>query len=304
MTPGVIRGLALVLLVASACGSEPSAVTGYLASEPAIGYFELGTGPQTVIVLHGGPGATFDYLRPEWDRLAREQRLLFYDQRGCGRSGAAPSYHWRDHVADLDQLVRTLAPNQRVVLAGSSWGSHLALLYAHAHPERVRALVLSGVVPWRYGFLDPPPVGEAGGLHPERARTPAERERLYRLEESEAHRKRAEIEKMAKDLRAATRDMKAIEKRLTVCWEVYPVTIASFADLPPRESLAALAVPVLLVRGGRYDHLPDGAPALAEVLPHAVVRTIPDAGHDPWFSQPEEFFGLVGAFLSRLGREE
>src|SRR2546422_7393771 len=44
-----------------------------------------GTGP-SVVVLHGGPGAHHDYLLPQYDRLARGRALLFYDQRGGGRS--------------------------------------------------------------------------------------------------------------------------------------------------------------------------------------------------------------------------
>lgn len=44
--------------------------------------------PRTIVVLHGGPGATHDYLRPEWDRLAAVGRVIYYDQRGWARARA------------------------------------------------------------------------------------------------------------------------------------------------------------------------------------------------------------------------
>ena len=45
----------------------------------------IGEGP-AVVVLHGGPGAHHDYLLPGFDALARGRMLVYYDQRGGGRS--------------------------------------------------------------------------------------------------------------------------------------------------------------------------------------------------------------------------
>ena len=47
----------------------------------------IGEGPETV-VLHGGPGAHHDYLLPGFDALAPGRTLVYYDQRGGGRSPA------------------------------------------------------------------------------------------------------------------------------------------------------------------------------------------------------------------------
>lgn len=112
---------------------------------------ELGSGRATIIVLHGGPGFGHQYLRPEWDVLARRYRVVYYDQRGCGRSQRRGPYHWEQHVADLHTLVLSYRAHGPVVLAGSSWGSWLALLYAWSYPHQVAALVLSGVPPWPIG---------------------------------------------------------------------------------------------------------------------------------------------------------
>src|SRR2546430_17540362 len=61
----------------------------------------VGDGPPPVVVLHGGPGAHHDYLLPQYDRLAHGRTLLYYDQRGGGRSPGSRDtpLGWRGHRA-------------------------------------------------------------------------------------------------------------------------------------------------------------------------------------------------------------
>ena len=116
----------------------------------------VGTGPP-VVVLHGGPGADFAYLLPQYDRLAHGRALLFYDQRGGGRSPVARDVPvgWQEHVADLDALHKHWAID-RLSLLGYSWGGLLAVLYALEHPDRVGRLALVAPAPltarWREEF--------------------------------------------------------------------------------------------------------------------------------------------------------
>ncbi|MEO0682776.1 MAG: alpha/beta fold hydrolase, partial [Pseudomonadota bacterium] len=112
------------------------------------------------VVLHGGPGsgrsaghrALFDPAR--W-------RAALFDQRGCGDSSPhaaeAPetlrTIDLARHIADIEALRRHLEVERWTVLGGS-WGTCLAVAYALAHPERVAALVLSGVAMCRPAELD------------------------------------------------------------------------------------------------------------------------------------------------------
>src|SRR3954471_23664427 len=112
----------------------------------------IGAGPPTV-VLHGGPGAHHDYLLPGFDALAVGRELIYYDQRGGGRSPVARDVPvgWTEQVADLEAL-RERWSFHRLTLAGYSWGALLALLYALHHPERVERLALISPAPaWRGG---------------------------------------------------------------------------------------------------------------------------------------------------------
>jgi len=102
----------------------------------------VGDGP-IVIVLHGGPGASHDYLLPQYDLLARRRSLLYYDQRGGGQSPVPrdTAVGWGEQVADLEEI-RTDLALERVTLCGYSWGGLLAVLYFLEHPERVERLAL------------------------------------------------------------------------------------------------------------------------------------------------------------------
>src|SRR3989442_15086090 len=90
----------------------------------------VGDTDPVIVTLHGGPGASHDYLRPQFDRLALRRTLLYYDQRGGGRSPAPreAALNWRAHVADLAAVVRGEA-GVPATLLGFSWGGLLALLF-------------------------------------------------------------------------------------------------------------------------------------------------------------------------------
>src|SRR3989441_2668385 len=124
-----------------------------------------GDGPP-VVVLHGGPGAHHDYLLPQYDLLARGRTLLYYDQRGGGRSpvGRDTPVGWREHVADLEALRRHWSID-RLTLLGYSWGGLLAVLYWLEHPERVDRLALVSPAPgraaWRAAIRPPLPAPKA-----------------------------------------------------------------------------------------------------------------------------------------------
>jgi pimeloyl-ACP methyl ester carboxylesterase len=135
-------------LILAVLGTQPIGLHGQGTGALPLHVVTEGSASTTIILLHGGPGIRHNYLRPEWDALTDMARLVYYDQRGCGRSTMRGPHRWRQHVADLDALVARESPDDPVILAGSSWGSHLALLYAHGHPSRVEALILSGLAPW------------------------------------------------------------------------------------------------------------------------------------------------------------
>ena len=99
-----------------------------------------------VIVLHGGPG----YHCKDRDRSSFDpahHRVVFFDQRGCGKStpnGSLEHNTTDDLLGDITKIADHVGA-KNFVLYGASWGSALALAYTIAFPERVRALVLASI---------------------------------------------------------------------------------------------------------------------------------------------------------------
>src|ERR1700756_4057862 len=109
---------------------------------------EVGRGAP-MIVLHGGPDFDISYLLPELDRLSDKFHLIYYDQRGRGRSAdhvKPEDVTLESEMSDLDE-VRQHFHLDKVVLLGHSWGTVLDLEYALRHSEHVSRLVLMDPAP-------------------------------------------------------------------------------------------------------------------------------------------------------------
>ncbi len=142
--------------------------------------------PDPVVLLAGGPGQAATSFGPWIDtifsRVRRRRDILLIDQRGTGASASLGCESDRTHAAfdmagqeeasraclasldrdprhytnapameDLDEIRVTLGYSRLNLWAGS-YGTRAALVYMHAHPDRVRAAVLDGVAPWSLRF--------------------------------------------------------------------------------------------------------------------------------------------------------
>jgi proline-specific peptidase len=98
-----------------------------------------------LLCLHGGPGAPHDYLE-NLEALASEtQRVIFYDQLGCGHSDLPNDVaRWQvpRFVTEL-AMVRQELGLDRVHILGQSWGGMLAIEYALTQPEGLVSLILA-----------------------------------------------------------------------------------------------------------------------------------------------------------------
>jgi proline iminopeptidase len=112
----------------------------------------VGNNPRLkVLLLHGGPGATHEYLIPFDGFLPREGvEYYYYDQLGSHYSDQPdePELWEVDRFVDEVEQVRMalgLDPHD-FVLYGQSWGGALALEYALAHQEHLKGLVVSNMM--------------------------------------------------------------------------------------------------------------------------------------------------------------
>ena len=109
---------------------------------------DVGRG-RPLIVLHGGPDFDQAYLQPELDELADTYRLIYYDQRGRGKSAEnvrAEDVTLASDLEDLDKVRRYFRLDTSALL-GHSWGTVLALEFALRDPTLVSHLVLMNPAP-------------------------------------------------------------------------------------------------------------------------------------------------------------
>jgi proline iminopeptidase len=99
-----------------------------------------------IIFLHGGPGSgQHNRYRQRFNPF--EQNVIFFDQRGSGRSlpyGSLENNTTADLVDDIEKIANYLKL-EKFILTGGSWGSCLALMYALKYPERVISMALQGI---------------------------------------------------------------------------------------------------------------------------------------------------------------
>jgi proline iminopeptidase len=257
----------------------------------------IGTGAP-VVVLHGGPGADHGYLLPGFDALADGRELIYYDQRGGGRS-PVPRHvpvGWTEQVADLEAL-RAQWGLRRMSVAGYSWGGLLALLYALEHVERVERLALVSPAPaWRAARekfeerfsrrnLDP--------IFQEERRVL--RESGLRERDAEAYQRRIfelSVAPYFHDPEFA-RDLTAFRVSGRTQQDVW----ASLGDFDLRERLPTLRGIPSLILHGESDPIPLEASRQTAALIGATLHPVPRCGHVPYVEAHEEFTRVVGGFL-------
>ncbi len=259
----------------------------------------IGAGPE-VIVLHGGPGAHHDYLLPGMDALATGRTLVYYDQRGGGRSAVARDVPvgWREQVADLEAL-RDIWGLDRLHLLGYSWGALLAMLYAVTHPERVASLALVSPAPAatreRAGYeadlaarnATPALLAARTALQASGLRTrdiPAYNQRLFELAVSGYFHDPARARELT-PFRVTGRTQQEVWHSLG-------------ADLDLRPSLARLDLPAIVVHGDD-DPIPvPTAQATATAL-RAPCIVLPACGHVPYVEALPALVAALDPFLPR-----
>jgi proline iminopeptidase len=254
-------------------------------------------------VVHGGPGASHDYLLPQYDLLANRRSLLYYDQRGGGQSPVPRDtpVGWREHVADLDELREQLGLD-RLTLCGYSWGGLLAVLYFLEHPQQVERLALvspaSITAEYRRQF-------EAEFAH-RMAAPEIKRERDALRASGLRERDPAAYQRRAFELSVAGyfRDFHDA-KNLTafrVTARTQDVVWKSLGDYDLRPQLGETAsrfpLPPSLVLHGTFDPLPiAGSRELATLL-QARLKELP-VGHCPHVEATNEFVRTLDDVLPR-----
>jgi proline iminopeptidase len=259
-------------------------------------------GAPRLLVLHGGPGADHAYLLPQMLALATDFELIFYDQRGGGRSkeSVPTNVTWETHVGDLARVVAEFSL-EPLTIVGYSWGGMLALLYAI---EAARSRVAPA--PARLALIDPAPVTSAHRAAFEaefarRQRGPAiqaMREELAAggLKESDpdAYRQRAFELSVAGYFANPNRATDLTPFR--VVGRVQQSVWASLGEFDLTAGLLSVRCPAIVVHG-RQDPIPMASSETVAKALNCELVVLEDCGHVPYVEQPVKLFAALRGFL-------
>ena len=296
-------------LLASAAprGLDAQARQGLLSLRDGHVFYEVvGTG-DPIVVVHGGPGLDHAYLRPGLDVLAASHALIYYDQRGTGRSDvpvAPETINLDAFVQDIDDLRRVLG-YERITVLGHSFGGLIALAYARAHPEATRALILLDTAEPGSRFAEETARRQAA------ARTPEDSATIAALTASAGYAER-DAETMSRIYRTAFRGTMHAPDRVAELHldlaertakngpDVARLLGTSMQGFDAWDWLGELQMPALVLHG-RWEPAPVAmARELAATLPHGRFVEL-DSGHFPYIEDPQGLTSAVSAFLATVG---
>jgi proline iminopeptidase len=298
-------------MCANSHSDSPTPQEGYVPVEnAALHYRQIGQG-QSIILLHGGPDFDHTYLLPDMDRLSDSFRLIYYDQRGRGKSAAnvePEDVSIQSEMEDLEALRKFFQLDSAAIL-GHSWGGVMAMEYAIRHPERVSHLILMDTAPASHEdyLLLRQEIGKRLAIQEEkwnRLRSSAEYAEgnpdavaeYYRLWFSLTIKQPQHLDSLIRRLRMSFTSEgvllgRAIEDRLRdETW------LSNSYDLLP--NLKQINIPTLVIRGD-YDFIPaDCSVHIAQAIPNARLVLLKDCGHFAYIEAPNETRKQIDDFFA------
>jgi proline-specific peptidase len=268
-------------------------------------------GKHPVLLLHGGPGATHDYLESLEALAETGRRAVFYDQLGCGRSDRADESLWTvETYVDEVQAVRDALGLDTIHLFGNSWGGMLAMEYALTQPAGLASLMLasspSSIPQW---------VAETGRL---RRELPAAVQDVLDRHEAAGTTDDPEYEQACEVFyrRHVCRlpewpdYVQRSFQFLTEHGEVYRYmngpsefhVVGTLLDWDVTQRLGQIAVPTLVVTGEHDEATPAINHTVSSAIPDAESVVYPGCSHMAHVEDTAGYCRLLDDFMTRVER--
>ena len=280
-------------------------------------YKSLGSGPP-LLILHGGPGASHDYLLPHLVPLARRNRLVFIDERGGGKSPKLenPAEYTVENMVEDAEAVRKALRLGKINLLGHSFGGVLAQAYAFKYQKNLSHLVLCSTFHSTKRFNEVFKAIKA-------KMAPDLRERIDKLEAAGLYGHGKDYEKNrypAEYMVAAWGEgyfPYLYQNRpdpnfdpsnaFSVAWDVYRemwgshgefVVDGNLTSVEYADRLPSIKVPTLITVGDHDQSDPAVSREMHALIPGSKLVVLPKSGHQTFEDQPRLFIEAVQNFLS------
>lgn len=271
----------------------------------------LHTGRTPLVVAHGGPGCTHDYVDAFRDIARTGRPVIHYDQLGNGNSThlpGMPTDFWNPalFLEELDNLLKHLGIEQDYALLGQSWGGMLAAEHAVRQPAGLKALVIANS-PASMALWLSAAARLRSELPPKVQATLQEHETAGTLN-SEAYKTASQVFYQRHVCRLdpwpveVRRTFDAMDEDPTVYHAMNGPTefhvIGTMKDWTIIDRLSAINVPTLLI-SGRYDEAaPEVVQPFADNIAGAQWVIFEDSSHMPHVEEREQCMKTVSNFLT------
>jgi proline iminopeptidase len=267
----------------------------------------IGEGPLKVLVLHGGPGFSHEYLEALESFLPQAGiEMYYYDQLGCNNSDQPddPSLWTLERYLEEVEEVRRGLGLEHFVLYGHSWGGILAIEYALKYQQHLRGLVISNMTAGIQSMLK----------HTAQWKLelpPDSLSRLQALEAKEDYDSPDYQEIMMKDLypkmlcriqpwpESVTRAFRHENEKIYVQMQGKSefVVTGSLKNWERWDRLHEVKVKTLTI-GAKYDEMdPEDMKKMAELMPNAKFGYCPEGSHLCMWDDQEIYFRHLVGFL-------
>lgn len=267
----------------------------------------------TLVAIHGGPGATHDYLLSLTELTGPGRAVVHYDQLGNGRSTHLPdaepkSWTVQRFLDELDALLTGLSIAEDYVLFGQSWGGMLAAEHAVRRPAGLRGLILanSPASMWLWSAA----AAELRAALPTNTRLALLRHEAAGTTDSEEYieavrvfyrRHVCRLDPWPEEVEAT---LAAIDADPTVYHTMNGPAefhvIGSLRNWSIVDRLPAIAAPTLVISGQHDEATPTTVQPFLERIRDSRWVVFEESSHMPHVEEPERFRSVLADFLNEL----
>ena len=291
---------------------------GFVDAQGVLIYYKVIGHGAPLMIVHGGPGASHDYLLPHLLPLARTNKLIFIDERGSGRSEKledATAYTVENMVEDVEAVRQSLNLG-KINLLGHSYGGVLAQAYALKYQKNLTRLILGGTFSSTSAFNEV--------LAREKQSMPAEaRQKLQEFENAglfgkgkdwEKNRYPDDYAKLAWGdgyfpylyQRRPDANYDPASGNTSTSWDLYRemwgshgefVVDGNLKSVEYTNRLAGIHVPTLIICGDHDESDPSLSRAMHDKIAGSKLVVLPQSGHMAFVDQPNMYIKAVIDFL-------
>jgi len=291
---------------------------GFVDADGVLIYYKITGRGDPLMIVHGGPGASHDYLLPYLLPLARSNRLVFIDERGSGRSEKLEDprqYTVENMVEDVEHVRRALGLG-KISLLGHSYGGVIAQAYAFKYQQHLTHLVLGGTF-YSTTEMNKVLANEKHNMTPEAL------QRLEALEQAglfgkgkdwETGRYPEDYAKLAWGdgyfpylyQHRPDPNYDPLSGNTNTSWDLYREMWGSHGEfiidgnlksVEYADKLPGIRVPTLLICGDHDESDPSLSRFMHEKIAGSKLVVLPQSGHMAFVDQPRMYIKAVSDFL-------